>query len=191
MKASPPFDYARFWREFESSAASSLNATEPTPAAAAPPPRVFVYNLSAPLADLDVASLSKEQVFGKVLSVGVGSGLVLEGPFKLSAGYAFAAMVHWRLHRSRVYRTYDPSEADLFFVPILTRPKRQLSWRQACARLAQMRAADIEAALPHLNDDTASRHLLLASKEHSEFATSANCSGELLCMQTHHLLLLR
>ena len=49
-------------------------------------------------------------------------------------GYAFAAMVHYRLSRS-AHRTRDPAAADVFFAPILTKPKRHHALLAACAEV--------------------------------------------------------
>ena len=85
------------------------------------------------------------------------------------------AMFYWRLLHSTIYRTTKPSEADLFFVPILTRPKLQSELTRACNSLAP-RAAELPRHLPHLTPANAHRHLILLSKEHST-AVAANCTG--------------
>lgn len=176
------FDYDGFWRGIRGRVAQYLAAhssvspgTNKTGYPKQRPPRVFLYELPEPLADLEVASYSRDQIFGKVLHR-IGDGCLADGPFGMSAGYALAAMVHYRIHTSKLYRTMNPDEADLFLVPILTKPKRQKRVADACTRLAALGAAEIERLLPHLTPATASRHVLLFSKEHFQ-SGELNCTG--------------
>ena len=86
-------------------------------------------------------------------------------------------MVLWRLARSKVYLTHDPAEADVFFVPILTRPKLQPDWAVKCRALSDALArGELDGHLPHLNQDTAHRHFVIFSQDHN-LAEARNCSG--------------
>ena len=86
----------------------------------------------------------------------------------VSASYAFAAQLHYRLWHSPTYRTSDPAKADLFFVPALTRPTRvggTYGIRQACEAVKNA-SQPLEAHLPFLTPATATRHILAVSYSH-------------------------
>ena len=156
------FNYSRYWHEHARKADSTR------------PPRVYVYRLPPPYGDLDVARSSREDIFGSGKER-VGNGWISDGAasasyYRISTGYAFAAMVQYRLHHSKVYRTFNPEEADLFLVPILTKPKTSSQLIKACAKLAAFGLDKLVKKLPYLTEATASRHVLLGSKEHTSFA---------------------
>ena len=158
------FDYDAFWRD----AWRTANATAPPAWLGRRPPRVFVYDdLPAPFSDWSPdGSGAEATAFGRPLG-----GSVYD-----TSGYAFAAMVHYRLSRS-AHRTRDPAAADVFFAPILTKPKRHHALLAACAEVGG-RTAELLAALRHLNARTAPRHFVILSKEHPGTGTPPlNCSG--------------
>ena len=135
-------------------------------------PRVYVYNISQPFSDADLHTPSAH-------------GTTVGSPFHLQKGYAsyddsgsvLAATLHSRLFHSRMYQTTDPSEADLFVVPILTAPKREHVFDQHCRQVAAA-LGSLESSLEHLTVQSASRHLVAFSEENvAECATNCNCSG--------------
>ena len=174
----PQASTVAFWAEWLRRRAASSNRTSSIRHAAStrpgengePPPRVFVYRLPPPLSDLgpDDAAFDLAHTFGvpRPQHALHGAASVLDGPFGMSSGYAFAAMLHYRLWHSRMYRTLNAHDADLFFVPILTKPKREASFAAACTELAHLGSDGIAARLEHLTRRTASRHVLVLSKEH-------------------------
>ena len=134
-------------------------------------PRVYVYeNLPRPFSDWDVTATSAfREAFGQPLRR-VGNVQLSD-----TSGYAFGAMLHYRLWHSRMYRTRDPLRADLFFVPLLTAPKRTYALGQACAA-ARANMTMLLDALPHLSERTARRHFVVLSKEHVD-SSSQQCLG--------------
>ena len=81
--------------------------------------------------------------------------------------YALAQILLYRLSgraASQRCTTTNASEADLFFVPVLARPK---AFTQEFARAcAAVNASVLVAHLPHLNSRTACRHFFVVSKGH-------------------------
>lgn len=123
---------------------------------------VYVYDAATlgPCGDWNPAratedSLSFDSVFGPRVDAGYKW-------LRATSNEALAIIYHHRLHHSRC-RTRDPARADLFFIPVLTRPKRMLEWLAPCK---SCRAAKLLAALPHLSASTAPRHFVVGSKEH-------------------------
>ena len=143
-------------------------------------PKVYVYSLPKPWSDLDITTATAEDCFGTQL---LASGPVARGDtpswvlrdatYGVSASYAFASMLHYRLWHSRTYRTNDPAEADLFFVPALTRPKRAFMIKAACAAAANA-TKPLEAHLEHLTPATAPRHFFAAAYTHEAWES---CTG--------------
>jgi len=69
-------------------------------------------------------------------------------------------------------RTLNPDEADLFFVPALTKVKEVgREWMKACA---QCTASELLPQLPHLNKRTAHKHMFLVPKQH---VVATGCKG--------------
>lgn len=172
------FDYDLFWhvawsRANRTLAANADDTLDELRSNACP--RIFVYDLPHPFSDWNPDGKdATSEAFGKPLRR-VGGTQLCD-----TSGYAFGAMLHYRLWHSSAYRTKDPSQADLFFVPLLTKPKRLYALGQACAAVRREGVEALEASLPHLNARTAHRHFVVLSKEHvssSEITShDANCS---------------
>jgi hypothetical protein len=185
-----PFDYADFWHSAWAEANASASSPNTTLPLRSRPPRVFYYELAnSPFRDdtprhfanqslaTDPHSHLNRHVFGGKTETN-SSRYVL---YSSGLMYNFAVAMDWRLRQSKVYRTYDPSSADLFFVPIgvgLTKSGLQHDIASACAKLRDAMVtfhAEPHRWLPHLNVHTAHRHFVLWPKEHWS-ATYNNCS---------------
>ena len=79
--------------------------------------------------------------------------------------YGFARALLYRLWHSKRYRTLDPAEADLFFVPVISTPMRGVQITVNCTEHPRH---ELSAALPHLTKANAHRHVLVLAKEHYE-----------------------
>ena len=78
-----------------------------------------------------------------------GPTLRYSSRLRISSQYSFGAAFTRRLWRSPC-RTDDPSEAELFFVPIQVRKKFARRWQDACAWTARELGPDLGRHLPHL-----------------------------------------
>ncbi|KAJ8605593.1 hypothetical protein CTAYLR_000031 [Chrysophaeum taylorii] len=76
--------------------------------------------------------------------------------------FAASMIVVWRALRS--YYEPDPSRADLFLVPLWPRQKNYAEWKDACSLEVNL---DVELKLPHLDERTAHRHMIVVGKGHS------------------------
>ena len=63
----------------------------------------------------------------------------------------------------RCPRTLDPSEADIFLVPVLPKAKSGGGWVAACNATGADETSLVK-ALPHLNERTAHRHVMVVAK---------------------------
>ena len=156
------FNYDAFWEQlWDRANRVHVNLAAQSVRRRAMRPRVYVYDLPKPFGDFNVTATSAfGTAFGSLLKQVGGAQL------RDTSGYAFAALLHYRLWNSRMYRTDDPSQADLFFVPILTAPKRTFAFRTACEEVGA-KLHRLTPLLPHLNEHTARRHFVVLSKEHS------------------------
>ena len=126
-----PFDYHAFWAQVWDHANRTHTGLAAQSARQDRQPCVFIYDqLPKPFSDWNVtAPTAFREAFGQPLK-SVGSVQIRD-----TSGYAFGAMLHYRLCKSQMYRTHDPSRADLFFVPMITAPKRHRALRKACAAI--------------------------------------------------------
>ena len=167
------FDYDGFWQASWARANLTSVDVAADESRRAAVPRVFVYDrLRKPFSDWDPSKpTALNEAFGKPLRR-IGNAQVSD-----TSGYAFGAMFHYRLWHSRTYRTTNPAAADLFFVPLLTAPKRAYAMNQSCRAVSREIDA-LEGALPHLTARTARRHVLVLSKEHvGAGLDNAYCAG--------------
>lgn len=138
--------------------------------------RVFVHALPLRTGCVDQAVAEKDpsssSIFGEpVFGRPTTSFPSVEHFIHQTDNYALASLFHWRLHHSPC-RTFDPSEADVFYVPVLTRIKRAIEAGEACSRCE---ASQLNAALePHLTAANAARHVLVATAEHPMYS---RCDG--------------
>ena len=133
-----------------------------------PCPTLFVYP-NAPVFDGGAKPSDVTlQAFGQKQSYPGLYKLVQQGQYNL------AELVMYRLHHSKHCRvTANASDADLFIIPVLTAPKGSTEWGKACAdsklwRKSTVRsdAGDTLSFLPHLNNQTASKHVFIVAKGH-------------------------
>lgn len=117
-------------------------------------PRVYVYNLPAPFQDLDQSTLhSKEAAFGPAF----------EGDYlRATSEYSLTHILASRLAASGC-TTANPAEAELFFIPVLAKPKGHSEFTAACGTFNQ---EYLRGVLPYLTSDNAHRHFLTVGKGH-------------------------
>ena len=100
-------------------------------------------------------------------------GRMVSGPMEFTGGpssvrdtnqYALGQILLYRFSTSRHCVTSNPREADLFFVPVLTKPKAMGAWAAACPTF---NSTMLLAHLPHLTEKTACRHVFAVGKGHN------------------------
>ncbi|KAJ1458474.1 exostosin family-domain-containing protein [Pelagophyceae sp. CCMP2097] len=164
-----------------------VNSTRRAACGPAPPqtdcPKVFIYaDLGAALYDADWRPSAE---FSCDAPVRPGSNIVNRifgtlgvekrpncavvpsaewGTYYASQQWRGAEMLLYRAATSlRCPRTFDPAEADLFLVPVLPASKSSAEWTRLCGDRRASESA-LVARLPHLNNKTAHRHLLVFGK---------------------------
>ena len=88
--------------------------------------------------------------------------------------FVLAQIMQYRvLHSGHCRWTRDPAEADLFIIPSLSSPKGAVEWISLCNKPTLWGSALVKGPdgyslsfLPHLNAETARRHLFFISKGH-------------------------
>lgn len=151
------FNYTAYWEQATQTALESLSIENPPSPEACP--KVYVYDLPSHLKD---ASKEKEMGFGKKIIL-KGADRLFQGFVYNTNQYAFPSILEQRLRESKVCRTKDPNEADLFFVPVLSAPKGTDEWKAVCFNIT---GEAVRAALPHLNATNACRHFFAFGKGH-------------------------
>ena len=167
-------------------------------------PKIFIYDLPQPLSDWSPHNASAVEIFGtrvkwnaRAFTKAASARRIkfedgVEGQKELgewwrdqssarldtlsrhvraSNHYGFAQALLYRIWNSHHYRTLDPAKADLFLIPVLSLPSRGYQIDAACKSRKMMALAEM---LPHLNRQTAPKHILLLSKEHYE---ARECTG--------------
>ena len=132
-----------------------------------PCPKVFVYDsLPSSLLDVDPKEIDDQTfVFGAQLDKNLSL-------LRNTNQYSLALILWHRLRRKDAEcRTNDPSEADLFFVPIFPKPKKTSEWQGLCRNISnsfiwRMRMRTDLLGLKHLNDRTACKHMFVVSKSY-------------------------
>ena len=133
---------------------------------ALPCPTLFVYP-NVPIFDGGAmpSEITFQIAFGEKQNY---PGIYMHSQFNL------AQLVIYRLHHSKHCRvTTNASAADLFIIPALTAPKALRQWAEACGDSDLWRkstigslAGNMLSFLPHLNNQTASKHVFIVSKGH-------------------------
>ena len=150
------FNYTAYWEQaMETALKSQRSEAMPSPS---PCPKVFVYDLPSKLKD----STEKERGFGRKIILR-GKDKLFQGLLHNTNQYSFPSILEQRLKQSRLCRTNNPQEADLFYVPVLTAPKGGDEWKAACSKIT---GQDIRDALPYLNETNACRHFFAFGKGH-------------------------
>ena len=140
-----------------------------------PCPTVFIY-FDIPLVDggVNPAQLSEELAVGTLLP---HPGVYYSGQFNLAV-----LMLYRAQHSTHCRLTRNPAEADLFLIPVLSKPKGSAEWGQLCAKkhlwgnsVARGRGGTTLKFLPHLNAETAKRHVFFISKGHYVASGGVSC----------------
>ena len=161
------YDYDGYWKNaLDIALANNETLTriekaeqEQVPASVPSCPKVFIYDLPASLQDHDKNWSRKVLDYGYVF----GESIALNGTFRETSQYALAQILEYRIRTSGTNGclTTDPTEADLFYVPVHPHPKTASGWRTRCE---SMRIQDLLNQLHHLNPSTACRHFFALSK---------------------------
>ncbi|KAL3904560.1 MAG: hypothetical protein SGILL_010018, partial [Bacillariaceae sp.] len=161
--------YRRFWQRAWDEAQDSLARASPTKSPEHTPcPKVYVYNLSEAFSDTNNSNrTSLSNAFGKV-TIGGWNGR-LRDTIQHHVGVIFE---HRLLHQpDNCYVTDDPTEADLFFVPMLLRRKKASEWASACR---DVNATALLDELTHLTPETECKHFFVFPKGHY---SGEHCQG--------------
>lgn len=139
-------------------------------------PKVYVYNLSSTFRDVLIENTtSVDFAFGKQVSLSKEELHHYSMPSNMTlrdtSQYGLGVILEHRLRqRDSCYFTDDPSKADLFFLPILTRPKFSKQTIASCRKLATNQTATNQTAtrLLFLEDvpNPDCRHFMVLSKGH-------------------------
>ena len=161
--SSDGFDYASFWEEAWNIAVAN-NATltkaekqqSSHPSETKPCPKVYIYDTSFSTAK---RAKDKDKVFGsKNESI---------NPYHRGTNmFSLALILEYRLRKSKECFTKNPDEADLFYVPMHTKPKKTGEWTETCLSKKRHDVPKLLKELPHLSNATACRHFFVVSKGH-------------------------
>jgi hypothetical protein len=108
-------------------------------------PKVFVYNLSSAFRDVTHSEIANiEYTFGREIQYNHHDDdddddqktSVSSVSLRETDQYSFGILLEHRLRQpDNCYYTSDPTQADLLFVPVLTRPKISQTMMRTCRRL--------------------------------------------------------
>mmetsp|Transcript_15181 Transcript_15181/g.33041 ORF Transcript_15181/g.33041 Transcript_15181/m.33041 type:complete len:446 (-) Transcript_15181:108-1445(-) len=127
-----------------------------------PCPKVYIYDTAS-----SHRAKKRDKVFGEIKKE-------LNRYHRHTDQFSFALILEYRLRRSSQCYTADPDEADLFYVPLHTKPKKHSEWVKTCVSSEKSNITALLERLHHLNPATACRHFFVVSKGHY---VSRNCSG--------------
>ena len=171
-----PFNYTAFWESAWEKARASAQAEQK--GAPSPCPKVYVYDLTMSHPSLTdnpsavVANASVvDKIFGPVTFGWEKGHEAYRGYLRNTNESALASILEYRLRSSSQCRTSDPRQADLFFVPVVTLPKRRGHWKMACRAIT---GEMLQASLPYLNATNGCRHFMAVGGEHY---VAKNCTG--------------
>ena len=162
--------------EVDQSLESANTAPTHVDLAAMPCPTTYIY-FDAPVVDggVKAADVSKAVAFGRPHK--------FPGVYE-SSQFNLALVMLYRLQNSRHCPvTLDPAKADLFVIPVLMHPKGNTEWEQLCENddlwgdaLVEGEGGTTLRFLPHLNAETAHRHVFFISKGHYVAAKGESCA---------------
>lgn len=164
------FDYNDFWQKAMHAAHNSLAAAEETinfSSLSEKCPKVYVYDLPWDAID----SNRHPTKYGSQVQLEKTSDKIFKGYLYKTNQYAFPSILEHRLRESGKCRTMDPHKADLFFVPVLTKPKGNGEWNATCQKIS---GKMIRNKLHHLNSTNACRHFFAIGKSHTDVTL---CNG--------------
>jgi len=158
------FDYSAFWQDTMQVAQKSLELeTKETPSKC---PKVYVYNL--PWDSID--SKRHPSRFGNPALL-KGKDTMFQDFLRKTNQYALPSILEHRLKESKLCRTLDPQQADLFYAPVLSEPKGNGEWNATCQKISGEIVRD---ELRHLNSTNACRHFFAIGKGHTDVTS---CDG--------------
>jgi hypothetical protein len=176
-KEDTTFDYTAFWQKVKDEAHKSLEKEITNPAAIQSKcPKVYVYNLST------INALDDDTMFDKLEFSPFGDKIIVdeskfgkddkelyEGYLYGTHQYAFPSILEQRIRASEACYTNDPNHAELFYAPVLPKPKRNNMWDTACSQVTgQMVQKAIEPIVASIltNRSVACRHFVSVGKAH-------------------------
>ena len=156
-----------------------LNQTPAISLSSMPCPRVFIYSGLAETAgyrgSVPTADISTSLAFGRSLQPCVHA----------TSALSLAHIMLYRIHHSvHCPVTKNPEEADLFIIPTLSSVRGgRDEWDPLCTEKNLWGKNRVNGAdgytlkfLPHLNDQTAKKHLFFISKSHYVVAKGDSCA---------------
>jgi len=161
------FNYTAFWEDAMDAAFASLKTEETQATSPSPCPKVYVYDLPGKLRD-GPRTKTKKNTFGSKVDNGRYRNYLYG-----TNQYALPSILEYRLRTSKQCRTDDPNEADLFYAPVLTKPKFGRAISNACHKINGKMVRD---ALPHLNATNACRHFFALGKGMSSCVSTGSKS---------------
>lgn len=156
------FNYTAFWQEAMIAAQASLASDRKNATSSMQCPKVYVYDL--PWESID--SKKHPNKFGNPVDLtGFKDRKIFQGFLFKTNQYSFPSILEHKLRQSGMCRTLDPHQADLFFAPVLTRPKGNGEWNATCL---QITGKMIRKKLSYLNSSNACRHFFAIGKGHTD-----------------------
>jgi hypothetical protein len=160
-------NYTAFWKGAMHAAHNSVLSEMKEAPPPAPCPKVYVYDL--PWDQVD--SIRHSGKFGRSVIKEREEEKVFNGYLYATNQYAFASILQHRLTESKMCRTLDPAQADLFYAPVLPNPKGLREWKETCQAI---NGTMIQNQLQHLNSTNACRHFFAIGKSPVDVTT---CDG--------------
>ncbi len=155
------FNYTAFWRDATIAAQASL-ASDRKNATSTQCPKVYVYDL--PWDSID--SKKHPNKFGNPVKLtNANDRKKFQGYLFKTNQYSFPSILEHRLRQSGMCRTLNPFKADLFYAPVLSRPKGNGEWNATCQRIT---GKMIRKKLVYLNSSNACRHFFAIGKGHTD-----------------------
>ena len=141
--------------------------------------RVFVYNLTSPLDDNHAMAKVTHKIYhaaptNERQSLVQAFGNHLGGALYESHAHALTPILEHRLRFSRC-RTYDPSQADLIYAPLLPMPRLNIGnteYPRVCAHNANL--TEVSRQLTHLSSPAAACRHFFSQPHHYHLW---NCTG--------------
>lgn len=164
---SQPFNYTAFWEAASEAAFASLQQESTSPPT--PCPKVYVYtNLKRPLRDGHPPRLKTiDNTFGHKAT----NNKQYKDYLYTTNQYSLATILEYRLLHSPECQTRDPNEADLFYAPIISRPKIGRRIYMACH---EFNGTTVKDSLKYINNTNACRHFFALGKGHYN---AKSCKG--------------
>ena len=168
---SDEFDYEAFWEKaWEVAVANNMTLSNAAKEQSSqdvettPCPKVYIYDTSFYSKE---RAKSKDKVFGK-------KNEAINPYHRGTDMFNLAIILEYRLRKSKHCISKSPEEADLFYVPMHTKPKKTLTWNKTCSSKQSHNVPKLLKELQYLNSSTACRHFFVVSKGHY---VARSCEG--------------